>query len=286
MPKQKTEKLTTIIQTLTADHLKQYSANENVLKLLLVLFLFQFGSCGLISDKKEPATFYNTIAGWDIQHIPIIKPFLMTSIDRGRSWFLNTAKSGSINISRFGVSQNFIYGQSNMKWFVFDTKSKLYAEYASETEMNECLQSFNIKVNEISECNDYFKKLAKGIKPYWFPADGKEYPDYPAITPKEVIDIKITDRLNEEPDFTLLKKPKENKEGIYFFRILYSKGQNELYYFSLNNEQPIPVKDSLLIPVFETGNMFEITLYTPYPIAEQKGIPESKRLYKQKQIFF
>ena len=256
------------------------------LKLLLFFFLFESSGCGLVGDKKEPATFYNSIAGWDIQHVPIIKPFRVTSTDGGRSWFLNQKELGSIEVSRFGVSQNIIYGKGNSRWFVFDTKSKLFAEYGSEAQLNECLQSLGIKPNQISECNDYFKRLAKGFKPYWFPAEGKEYPDYPAITPKDIIDIKIIDSVNEEPDFDLLKKPKVSKEKIYFFRVRYSKGENELYYLSFNNNPPIAVKDSSVIPVFETSNMFHITLYTPYPVAEQKGIPESKRIHKGKQIFF
>lgn len=255
-------------------------------RLLMSFFFLQSFGCGLIADKKEPAYFYNSIAGWDIRHVPIIKPFRVSSIDGGRSWLLNKEELGSIEVSQFGVTQNFIYGQSNTKWFVFDTKSKLYAVYKTELEMNDCLKSFKIKTGEILECNDYFKRLTKGIKPYWFPEEGNEYPDYPPIIARDIIDIKITDSGSGDPDFKLLKQPKVNKEKIYFFRVLYSKGQNDLYYLSFNSQPPIQVKDSLLITVFETSNMFDITMYTPYPIAEKRGIPESKRLHTGHRIFF
>lgn len=252
-------------------------------QIFISAFIFAISSCNLNQDKKQPKTFYNTIAGWDITHIPIIEPYKATSLDKGATWSINRPEViNSFEVTSFGVSQNLIYGQGNTNWFLLDTKTKLYAEYETQGELLNSLKSFSVPVNDIDNCNSYLDSVAKGKNLYWFPIDGKTYPDYPSIQPDGITLINVTEKPGERPDFSFKEDIPFKKTQVYFFKINYNQSTNDLYYFSFDNSPPVLVKDSLLIPVFSKKSQFDVTLYTPYPVAQEKGISEEKRFLKSK----
>jgi hypothetical protein len=255
-------------------------------QIFTVLLIYVFSSCNLYNVKKQPKKFYNSIAGWDITHIPIIEPYRATSLDKGVTWSINRPEVvNSFEVTSFGVSQNLIYGQGRAGWFLLDIKSRLYAEYETEEELLSCLKSFSVPVNAIAKCNTYLDSLAKGKNLYWFPKDGKTDPAYPNITPDAVTKINLTEDSHQQPDFRFKEKLSFKKSKVYFFQINYNQRANDLYYLSFDSSPPILVKDSLIIPVFNNDNQIEITLYTPYPIAQEKGISEGKRFLQTKTAF-
>ena len=255
-------------------------------QILITLLFFLISSCNLNHDKKQPKTFYNTIAGWDITHIPIIEPYRATSLDKGVTWFINRPEAiNSFEVVSFGVSQNLIYGQGRANWFLLDTKSKLYAEYETEDELLNSLKNISVSVHAISKCNSYIDSLAKGKDLYWFPKDGKTYPNYPSIIPDAVTTINVVEDTNEQPDFFFKENLSFKKTKVYFFKVNYSQNTNDLYYLSFDNSPPVLLKDSLLIPIFSNKSEFGITLYTPFPIAQEKGIAEEKRFLKTKTVY-
>lgn len=251
----------------------------------ITISIFLIVSCNFNQDKKQPRTFYNNISGWDIIYLPIIKPYRATSVDKGETWSLGLDEINTVDVSSFGVSKNFIYGHGQKGWFLFDVNSKLFAVYPTQEELNHSLQSFNVPIKTIASCNLYFDTLSKGKNCYWFPKDGQSYPSYSDFVPNEVKQIKVIETAHAQPDFELNQKLKATTDKIYFFRISYNKKQNDLYYLSFDNSQPILVKDSLLVPFFTDKKQFDITLYTPYPVAQEKGISEEKRFLKSKIIY-
>ena len=255
------------------------------LKILIALVIFFTASCNLNPNSNDLKTFYNTISGWDISYIPIIEPYRATSLDKGITWSISRPEVvNSFDVVSFGVSNNFIYGHGSSKWFLLDTKSKLFAEYDTKQELLNSLESFAVPINPVRECNFYFDSLANDKKLYWFPKDGKRYPTYPNINPDEVAIINVTGNIHQ-PDFSFNSNLPFKKSRVYFFQVCYNQKENDLYYLSFDNSPPVLVKDSLLIPIFIEKKQFEITLYTPYPVAQQKGIPEEKRFRKNKTIY-
>jgi hypothetical protein len=255
-------------------------------QIFIALLIFAITSCNFNNDKKQPKTFYNTIGGWDITYIPIIEPYRAASLDKGVTWSIDRPEAiASFEVTSFGVSQNLIYGQGRAGWFLLDTKSKLYTEYETEEELLNGLKSFSVPVNAISKCTSYLDSLAKSKDLYWFPKDGQTYPNYPNITPDAVTTIYVMEESHQQPDFRFKENLSFKKNKVYFFKINYNQKANDLYYLSFDNSPPILVKDSLIIPVFNNDNQLAITLYTPYPIAQEKGIPEGKRFLKTKTAF-
>jgi hypothetical protein len=255
-------------------------------QIFIALLIFAISSCNLSHDKKQPKTFYNTFAGWDITHIPIIEPYRAISLDKGVTWTINRSEViSSFEVTSFGVSHNLIYGQGNTNWFLLDTKSKLYAEFETQGELLYSLKSFSVPVNYIGKCNSYLDSLATGKDLYWFPRDGKTYPDYPSINPDAVTVINVSEKTGEQPDFSFKQDLPFKKTKVYFFKIKYNQSTNDLYYFSFDNSPPVLVRDSLLIPVFSNKSQFDLTLYTPYPVAQEKGISEEKRFLKSKTAY-
>jgi hypothetical protein len=100
-----------------------------------------------------------------------------------------------------------------------------------------------------------------------------------------VTTIKVKEIAQQKPDFFFKEKLPGKKNKVYFFKVDYKKKDNDLYYLSFDNSQPILLKDSLIIPVFSDKNQFDITLYTPYPVAQEKGISEEKRFLKTKTFY-
>ena len=219
-----------------------------VKRQIFALLIFLISGCNLNHDRKQPKTFYNTIAGWDITHIPIIEPYRATSLDKGVTWSINRPEViNTFEVISFGVSQNLIYGQGRRSWFLLDTKSKLYAEYATKEELLNTLKSFSVPINDIGKCNSYLDSLAKGKDLYWFPKDGVTYPDYPSITPDAVKLINVIEKSGEQPDFHFKESLSFKKTKVYFFKVNYNLSTNDLYYLSFDNSPPVLLKDSLLI---------------------------------------
>ncbi|MFM9984260.1 MAG: hypothetical protein ACKVOK_03460 [Flavobacteriales bacterium] len=238
--------------------------------------------CNFNSEKKPLKTFYNTISDWDIRYIPIVEPFKASSIDHGVTWNLETTEIlSSIALSSFGVTQNCIYGKGDEKWFFYDTRSGLYATYTTKEALFGCLESFELSINEINLCNSYFDSLEKGKSLYWYPEIGEKYPVYANLKTADVETITLSENATHVPGFRVDKQIASHSNKIYFFEVVSTLKNNELYYFSFNNSSPILPIDGQIIPVFAEENRIEIVLYTPYPIAQERGIPEDKRVHKQ-----
>jgi hypothetical protein len=260
---------------------------QKILVSVLAAFLCStlITSCDFIKNKKSKRTFYNTVSGWDIIHVPIIEPYKASSIDNGLNWLLNRKENGSVSISQFGVSKSLIYGSGvNRKWFLYDTQSDLYAEYTSKEKLFSCLQSLNITINPIAKCKNYFDSLADGKKCYWFPKEGQKYPAYANLAPKNINAVSVYEKSKGDFDFTIASNIEAENTSIYFFKLKFNKKDNDSLYISINHSEPIFIKDSLIIPSFINEKQFEIILYIPYQIAQDKGIKEEKRIRKIKTV--
>ena len=252
------------------------------IRYIVSILLFINTSCEFKSDNKKIDTFYDRISDWDISYIPIIEPYRASSIDGGKTWTLNKEELNSVKISEFAVSDNTIFGKGGNSWFLFDTKSKLYAEYYTEKDLFLSLENLQVLIKPTATCKSYFDSLAKGKPCYWFPKEGKNYPDFPSLQPNDLIPITIFETPDKQLDFKFNPKINFNKTRIYYFKIYLNIPQNELYYVSIDNSRPVLAKDSVIIPVFTYKNEFEISLYTPYPVPQEIGIPEDKRYLKSK----
>src|SRR5688500_5586738 len=109
-------------------------------QILIAILTFLTVGCDFKSDNRQPKTFYNTISGWDIIYVPIIEPYKATSLDKGVTWSINRDEVNSVDILSFGVSQGFIYGHGQGQWFLFETKSRLFAEYKTQEELITSIQ--------------------------------------------------------------------------------------------------------------------------------------------------
>lgn len=264
--------------------------------LLVIIFIavILFNPGCKSHNKKYSDNFYDTISeDWDFICIPVIKPYRVGSTDNGRSWLLELNFGNSVMVSKFAVSKNFIYGygseviisgQPKKGWFAFDINSKLLAVYPSRQELTSLLNDFNIPVNSITDCNKYSDSLGGGYRLSWYPKNGRNYPSYPEIHSKDIIEIKVTENAKEKPDFYFDPIVPLHKNRVYFFKITYNKKQNNLYYLSFPFRDAVLVKDNLLVPVFIDSNKLDITLFTPFPIGEEKKIPESERFLKTKTM--
>lgn len=255
------------------------------LKFLVVGLFFLVAGCICNVRERQPATSYNTISGWDISYIPIFEPYRLASVDRGVTWIWHKGNGTKSDVKAFGVSGNVIYGQERRGWFLLDTKTKLLAEYASENELLDALKEYDIPVNKIADCDRYFDTLAAGKSCYWFPADGVHYPDYPSqINPKDIITLRVSEKAGMEPNFSIGHEIRKQKGKIYFFKVDYNRKENDIYYLSFNYSSPVLIRDSLIVPVFVNSNEVKVTVYTPYPVGQEKGIPEEKRVVKSRDF--
>lgn len=254
------------------------------MKFINLFAAITIASCTAETKSK---TFYEQIAGWDIVHIPIIEPYRASSIDNGRTWLLNKVVDGfgGLEVISLGVSQNMIYGcSSSNNWFLFDTNSKILAEYPSQAALMASLNYLNIPIEPIASCSSYSAILAAGQPCYWFPKDLSVYPQYPPIKPKEVATLNIVEENKSNPIFSINTNIKSNTSRIYFFRINYNRPKNDIYYIAFNYSPPTLIKNNLLIPVFIPADTCQVWVYTPFPIAQQKGIAESARFVKSMTV--
>lgn len=260
--------------------------------ICVVTCLAVIWSCGFTSNTKK--AFYATFSeDWDLAVLPLIEPFRLVSTDGGQSWhldgdsiiFYSTEHGNGIgSVQRFGISKNYFFGQDESSWFFYDTKTNLYARYKTDNELISCLNSFDIPVTEIKSCKEYQNDISKYGKCYWFPLEGKSYNEELDLTPRDVIDLSASG--NDNTDARLQAPASIRKQGnnIYFFRLSIPDRENDLLYFGINWKSFILIKDGLIIPVFIDSDNFDVTLYTPFPIAQQKGITEDKRIHIKKTI--
>jgi hypothetical protein len=269
-------------------------------RLGILLLLTGTTECRFIPEKSANTgtKFYENFSGYDVKYIPIIPPFKAISsypdvwLIGGYEGVLHLTEhtSGDIPVLSFGVSKNYIYGTVPKgytseigKWFLFNTQTKLYSEYDTEAELTETLRQYKLNKNPIKTCNEYHQELIAGKPAYWFPEKGKEYPVFTDFFPDSSIEIQVT----ENGDGPVLKTPGKVKRSvtkIYHFRVQYNKPKSDLLYLSINSAPPVPLEDNLEIPVYAEYNSVDITVYTPYPVAQKKNISEKDRTHISKSI--
>lgn len=264
-----------------------------ILTLILVVLTIT-GGCS-ISDKKseDGKDFYNTIAGWDIKHVPIIPPFRASSTTPGQ-WLINGSKEslhlgknrgGDIAVNSFGVSKNYIYGKTeNEQWFLFNVNTLLYAEYATENELFETLEKYKLDKNQIATCDDYYQQLTDNKRCYWYPTIGKEYPIFENYRPDSAYTI-VVEGEEKVTDFKVKEPIRRSVSKIYYFKVKYDNDKNDLFYVSFNYSPPRLINNTDLFTAYaEDNNFIDITVYTPYPVGQSKGIDEKDRIVISKNI--
>ena len=256
---------------------------------IIILLAFLISSCNFSKQEQEKnSSFYSTIAGWDIKHIPIIPPFRASSTYPGQ-WLIGGSKellhlgknrAGDIPVTEFGVSKNFVYGKTeNNQWFLFNIQSLLYTEYETENELDTTLKIFKLTKNKIESCEKYFKQLSISKNCYWFPKTGNTYPQFEDLPPKDIYTIKVIGA-DKVTDFVLKEEIISSPTKIYNFRIQYdSKLANDLYYVSFDHSPPKLINDSLIYTgTSDNKNSLNISVYTPFPVGQRKGIDEKDRV--------
>ena len=259
--------------------------------IYIVPCLYFIWSCATSDTKKS---FYSTFSvDWDLAVLPLIEPFRLVSTDREQSWHLDSDSiilystengNGIGRVQRFGISKNYFFGQDESNWFFYDTKTSLYATYKTENELISCLNSFDIPVKAIKSCREYRDDISKYGKCYWFPPEGKSYTEELELKPGDVIDLNVSANDNEDVRFQAPNSIRRQTNNIYFFRLNITDKENDLLYLGINWKSFILIKDGIIIPVFIDSDNFDITLYTPFPIAQQKGITEDKRIHIKRTV--
>ncbi len=250
---------------------------------VLTILLLISGCC---SNSNRPKTFYDKFSeDWDLDIIPLIEPYRLESSNNGQTWILRADDGLGIgNINEFGVSKTFIFGRDNNSWFLYDIKTNLYASYKTKEDLIKCLNFFNIPVTPIKSCSNYQDDMSKTGKCYWFPAAGQKYNDELELKPKYIVELTAFNNNNSDVGFKAPSSIKAQENNIYFFKLNIQDKNNDLLYFGINLKSSILIKDSAIVPVFIETKSFDITLYTPFPIAQKKGIPEDKRIHIQKTV--
>ncbi|MBX9850280.1 MAG: hypothetical protein K2X86_00810 [Cytophagaceae bacterium] len=263
-----------------------------IIILNLLTLIFGLNSC---DESKEKIGFYESISGWDVRHVPIIPPFKATSADGGRSWLItgkdvrmDANRGGHIPILEFGVCKNYIYGSTPKghtnvveNWFLFNTTTLLYVEYSTKNELIHTLKKYKLDFNPMLDCKEYFKELTNNKRCYWFPPKGESYPLYQDFRPDSSIVINI-----EDGNIDIQTKIKKAESKIYYFRIKFNKEKNDHLYISVNSSSPQLLKDNLEFSSVVSSNFLEVFIYTPFPVAEEKGIKEKDRIVIKKIFWF
>lgn len=261
---------------------------------ITILLSFLVTSCNF-SDRKTQSKndFYNTIAGWDIKHVPIIPPFRASSTYPGQ-WLINGSteilhlgknRGGDIPVNSFGVSKNYIYGKTeNERWFLFNVYSLVYSEYSNEIDLDETLKLLKLDKNKVETCEKYFQELSNEKRCYWYPKIGEAYPKFEDSQPDKIYTI-LVDGNEKVTDFKVKETIKKTVSKIYYFNVQYDNEENELYYVSFDYSAPQLIdKDKIYIASCEDNIFLNISVYTPFPVAERKGITEKDRIVLSKQI--
>lgn len=257
--------------------------------IFIFLVVILFISCSTRSNS--PQAFYSTFSGWDIKYIPIIEPFRASSIDGGTAWYIDGKDirqsanvGGTIHVQEFGVSGNYIFGKNEGQWFLLDTRTSMYAAYNTKEELLGCLSDLHIPVKPIKTCTEYYRSLQEEGRCYWFPADGETYNGYIDVKPVDPVSITVISDTVNGPRLQAGSRIKYHRNNIYFFDVKLQGNESDLLYLAINYAPQFKVTKDTMMPVFIDDKQFDITLYTPYLVAQEKGIPESKRLYVKKMI--
>lgn len=246
------------------------------------------------SNPKEGKSgddgFYESIAGWDIRHVPIIPPFRATSTYPEQWGIQGIKKLNDIQVLAFGVTRNYIYGKipdvnynDTGRWFLINTNSLLYSEYDTESELDATLAKYNLEKNTIKLCEEYFQQLSKGERCYWFPKKGKSYPKYQDTIPVSAVTINVMED-DKGLDFEILGTIKKDVSKIYYFKILFNKERNDLYYISFDNASPKLLSNKDVVAAYAEGDSLIVSVYTPFSVAEKKGIREEDRIVLAKAV--
>ena len=79
--------------------------------------------------------------------------------------------------------------------------------------------------------------------------------------------------------FKVTQSIKKSASKLYFFKFDYANKQNELFYFSGNSSSPKLINDTTIYTVYSEDNTYlNLSVYTPFPVAESKGIAEKNRV--------
>lgn len=267
---------------------------------ILLFCVFLLNNCHF-SNKQTSGEddFYSTIAGWDIKQVPIIPPFRATSSSPGQ-WLISGAgeslhpgnnREGDIPVEAFGVSKQYIYGTAPNdqadgppQWFLFNTQNLLYVAYDSEEEFHQAFKHYQLDKKPIAGCDTYFTELSEHKRCYWYPEKGQDYPIYPAFRPDSCITITIQEN-SKGIHFKLPPTIKRSATKIYYFKTAYNRDTNDLYYISFDNSAPRLIKNGDTIAACaENNRLLEITVYTPYPVAERKGLSEQDRIVLTQKV--
>jgi hypothetical protein len=261
--------------------------------LIIILLAFIATGCNLSDSKpKKKKDFYNTIAGWDIKYIPIIPPFRASSI-YPEQWLISAKellhlgknRMGAISVNSFGVSKNYVYGKTeDGQYFLFNVNSLLYSEYETDTELFETLKLFNIEKNQIETCENYFQQLRENKRCYWYPKESEKYPKFKDSQPDTVYTI-IVNGEETVTDFEVKEKIKKTVSKIYSFKVKYDNEKNDLFYVSFDYSPPKLINNNKIFTAYSEDNTFlNISVYTPFLVAQNKGINEKDRIVIYRQI--
>jgi hypothetical protein len=262
--------------------------------LIIIAILLAVTSCNFSENKsEEKSDFYSTIAGWDIKHVPIIPPFRASSTYPGQ-WLINGSKEllhlgknrgGDIPVNSFGVSKNYIYGKTeNGQWFLFNVNSLLYSEYSTDDELFETLKKYKLDKNPIETCDNYFQQLTENKRCYWYPKVGEEYPKFNDYQPDTVYTI-LVDGKEKVTDFKVKESIKKTVSKIYYFKIKYDNDKNDLFYVSFDYSPPKLINNNEIFTAYSKDNIFlNVSVYTPFPVGQSKGIDEKDRIVISKKI--
>jgi hypothetical protein len=244
------------------------------------LLLFVGNSCNVPESNEDHLhqSFYELVSDWDILYVPVIEPYRVSSIDKGETWLLSHDTPEIFPVISVGVTNNYVYGQAaDQSWFLSDTRSSLQATYQSQNELAAALRYLQLPVHEIRSCGDWWKQLSKGKPCYWHPPKGKAYPVYPALSAGESVVLHISGDVRN-PEFTVSQQIQSNDHGIYFFRVESGLDNNKLLYLSFDGSAPVLVTNNEVIPVYANNKYLEIVLYVPFPVAEDRKVPENERV--------
>jgi len=261
---------------------------------ILILLLFATTNCNFSDNKSEEGKdFYNTITGWDIKHVPIIPPFRASSTYPGQ-WLIDGSNEilhlgrntgGDIPVYSFGVSKNYIYGKTeNGQWFLFNVNTLLYSEYSTDIVLFETLKKYKLDKNKIETCDKYFQQLTEDKRCYWHPKVGEQYPKFESYRPDTIYSI-VVDGKERVTDFKVKEKIKKTISKIYYFKITYDNEKNDLFYVSFDGSAPRLINKNEIYAAYDEGNnTLEISIYTPFPVGQSKGITEKDRIVITKLI--
>lgn len=244
-----------------------------------ILFLLIIISCNRPDDSSEQnKDFYNTVAGWDIKHIPIVPPYRVTSTEPN-DWVIHDYedyKTNSISVVSFGVSKNYIYGITKYKkWFLFNMKTRLYAEYLTKNELFRTLKKNNLGINKIEQCDNYYQQLPNK-RCYWYPKIGDEYPKFEDVYNSPIYTIIVNER-EKAIDFDIKGNLKKDFTKLYFFKFRRDEFKNDSLYVSFNH-RPYPqlIKENELFWAYsEDNDSLEISFYTKNAFVQNKAINEN-----------